>query len=135
MIPYTLVLEPGLRVYRIYEGYWFFGRPTVEELRHDLRDVLRRCRPDWNITDPEHGLRGPAETSSDFTRTGRRRRRSLPMNSLEVGRLSGRIVGPPSHRARHRPRAAPANVCRPGNSSGVGLVSRHRYQRPMDGGA
>jgi len=50
MIPHTLVLEPGLRVYKIYNGYWFFGRPTVEELRLDLRAVLQRCRPDWNIT-------------------------------------------------------------------------------------
>jgi peroxiredoxin len=49
MIPHTLVLEPGLLVYKIYDGYWFFGRPTVEELRHDLRAVLRRCRPDWEI--------------------------------------------------------------------------------------
>jgi peroxiredoxin len=49
MIPHTLVLEPGLRVYRIYNGYWFFGRPTVEELRLDLRAVLQRCRPDWDI--------------------------------------------------------------------------------------
>ena len=53
MIPHTLVLEPGLRVYEIYNGYWFFGRPTVEELRLDLRAVLRRCRPDWDITGPE----------------------------------------------------------------------------------
>ena len=51
MIPHTLVLEPGLRVYKIYNGYWFFGRPTVEELRLDLRAVLRRCRPDWDIGD------------------------------------------------------------------------------------
>lgn len=49
MIPHTLVIEPGLRIYRIYSGYWFFGRPTVEELRLDLRAVLQRCRPDWNI--------------------------------------------------------------------------------------
>jgi peroxiredoxin len=53
MIPHTLVLEPGLRVYKIYNGYWFFGRPTVEDLRHDLRDVLQRCRADWDITSPE----------------------------------------------------------------------------------
>src|SRR5262249_6121991 len=33
MIPHTLVLEPGLRVYKIYNGYWFFGPPTVQELR------------------------------------------------------------------------------------------------------
>ena len=53
MIPHTLVLEPGLRVHKIYNGYWFFGRPTVDELRLDLRDVLRRCRPDWNISSAE----------------------------------------------------------------------------------
>jgi peroxiredoxin len=52
MIPHTLVLEPGLRVYKIYNGYWFFGRPTVEELRLDLRAVLQRCRPDWDIGTP-----------------------------------------------------------------------------------
>lgn len=55
MIPHTLVLEPGLKIYRIYNGYWYFGRPTVEELRQDLRAVLRRCRPDWDLSAP--GLR------------------------------------------------------------------------------
>ena len=30
MIPHTIVLEPGLIVHKIYNGYWFFGRPTVE---------------------------------------------------------------------------------------------------------
>jgi peroxiredoxin len=53
MIPHTLVLEPRLRVYKIYNGYWFFGRATVEELRHDLRAVLQRCRPDWDIRSAE----------------------------------------------------------------------------------
>ena len=53
MIPHTLVLEPGLQLYKIYNGYWFFGRPTVEELRLDLRAVLQRCRPDWDINRAE----------------------------------------------------------------------------------
>jgi len=53
MIPHTLVLEPGLIVYKIYNGYWFFGRPTIEELRQDLRAVLQKCRPDWDITRPD----------------------------------------------------------------------------------
>jgi peroxiredoxin len=53
MIPHTIVLEPGLIVFKIYNGYWYFGRPTVEELRHDLRSVLQKCRPDWDITNPE----------------------------------------------------------------------------------
>ncbi len=50
MIPHTIVLEPGLVVFKIYSGYWYFGRPTIEELRHDLRSVLQKCRPDWDIT-------------------------------------------------------------------------------------
>ena len=28
MIPHVIVLEPGLVIYKIYNGYWFFGRPT-----------------------------------------------------------------------------------------------------------
>jgi peroxiredoxin len=53
MIPHTIVLEPGLVVFKIYNGYWFFGRPTNEELRQDLRAVTRKCRPDWDITLPD----------------------------------------------------------------------------------
>src|SRR5437868_1396896 len=53
MIPHTIVLEPELIVFKIYNGYWFFGRLTVEELRQDLRAVLKKCRPDWDITSPE----------------------------------------------------------------------------------
>jgi len=53
MVPHTVVLEPGLVVHKVYVGYWFFGRPTVEELRMDLRAVLIKCRPDWDITRPE----------------------------------------------------------------------------------
>ena len=53
MIPHTIVLEPGLVIYKIYNGYWFFGRPTLEELRQDLRAVTRKCRPDWDITNAE----------------------------------------------------------------------------------
>jgi peroxiredoxin len=53
MVPHTVVLEPGLVVHKVYVGYWFFGRPTVEELRMDLRAVLLKCRPDWDITRPE----------------------------------------------------------------------------------
>ncbi len=50
MIPHVIVLEPHLVIYKIYNGYWYFGRPTLEELRQDLRVVSRKCRPDWDIT-------------------------------------------------------------------------------------
>ncbi|RDJ08688.1 redoxin domain-containing protein [Rhizobium grahamii] len=53
MIPHVIVLEPGLVVYKLYNGYWFFGRPTVEDLRQDLRQVCKKSWPDWDITQPE----------------------------------------------------------------------------------
>ncbi len=55
MIPHTLVLKPGLVVHSIYNGYWYWGRPSVDELRQDLRAVLREIRPDWDLNAP--GLR------------------------------------------------------------------------------
>ena len=55
MIPHTLVLKPGLVIYRIYNGYWFWGRPSINDLWHDLRDVTREIRPDWDLSAP--GLR------------------------------------------------------------------------------
>jgi len=55
MIPHTLVLKPGLVIHTIYNGYWFWGRPSVDDLRHDLRAVSREIRPDWDLSAP--GLR------------------------------------------------------------------------------
>jgi peroxiredoxin len=55
MIPHTLVLKPGLVIHSVYNGYWFWGRPSVEDLRQDLRTVTRAIRPDWDLSTP--GLR------------------------------------------------------------------------------
>lgn len=32
MIPHTLVLKPGLVIHSLYNGYWFWGRPSFEDL-------------------------------------------------------------------------------------------------------
>jgi peroxiredoxin len=32
MIPHTLVLKPGLVIHSIYNGYWFWGRPSFVDL-------------------------------------------------------------------------------------------------------
>src|SRR6476659_6216870 len=55
MIPYTLVLKPGLVVHSIYNGYWYWGRPSVDDLHRDLRAVTCEIRPDWDLSAP--GLR------------------------------------------------------------------------------
>lgn len=39
--PYTFVLRPDLSIYKIYNGWYFVGRPTVEELRQDLRAIMQ----------------------------------------------------------------------------------------------
>jgi hypothetical protein len=46
---HVIVLEPG----KIYKGNWFFGQPTMENLRQDVRALTRKCRTDWDITTPE----------------------------------------------------------------------------------
>jgi peroxiredoxin len=53
MISHTILLEPGLVVYKIYNGYWYWGRPTPEEIRQDFRAISQKCRPDWDLADPE----------------------------------------------------------------------------------
>ena len=53
MIPHTFVLGPGLKIFRIYNGYWYWGRPSNDDLRRDLRELFREIRPDWDISHPE----------------------------------------------------------------------------------
>ena len=38
--PYTFVLRPDLTICKIYNGWFFVGRPTLEELRLDLRAIM-----------------------------------------------------------------------------------------------
>src|SRR5215210_4042694 len=38
--PFTFVLRPDLTIYEIYDGWFFVGRPTLEDLRRDLRAVM-----------------------------------------------------------------------------------------------
>jgi peroxiredoxin len=59
LIPHTLVLKPGLEIFKIYNGYWYWGRPSIEELRADLREIRRSISPDWDLAAP--GLRGAWE--------------------------------------------------------------------------
>ena len=55
MIPHTLVLKPRLIVHSVYNGYWFWGRPSIADLWRDLRAVTSEVRPDWDLSAP--GLR------------------------------------------------------------------------------
>ena len=52
-VPHTLVLGPGLAIDKVYVGYWFWGRPSTEQLWGDLQDLFRRTKPDFDPTLPE----------------------------------------------------------------------------------
>jgi peroxiredoxin len=65
MIPHTLVLKPGLIVHSVYNGYWFWGRPSVYDLWRDLREASAESRPDWDLSTP--GLREAWE-AGDFSK-------------------------------------------------------------------
>ena len=47
-IPYTFSLMPDLTVHNLYCGYWYVGRPTLDELRMDLRAMMKKVRPDFD---------------------------------------------------------------------------------------
>jgi peroxiredoxin len=44
--PYSFSVGPDLAIHRIYDGGWFVGRPTLEELRQDLRAMMQVYHPD-----------------------------------------------------------------------------------------
>ena len=48
-ILYTFVLDRNREIYKIYDGWWFVGRPTVEELRMDYRALMSR-RDDYSYS-------------------------------------------------------------------------------------
>ena len=47
-LPMCLVIGPDLVVRATYNGYWYWGRPTMDDLRSDFREVTRALRPDWD---------------------------------------------------------------------------------------
>ena len=57
-VPYTFSLLPDLTIHRIYNGWWFVGRPTVEELRQDLRAMMERSRTDYVYRGPQRNGQG-----------------------------------------------------------------------------
>jgi peroxiredoxin len=46
-VPAVFTLFPDLTIHRAYDGYWFWGRPTAEELRRDMREISAAIRADW----------------------------------------------------------------------------------------
>ena len=45
-VPFTFALLPDLSIHRIFNGWYFVGRPTPEELRLTARELIARVVPD-----------------------------------------------------------------------------------------
>jgi hypothetical protein len=45
-----VILSPGLKIEKVYNGYWFWGRPSIEDLWADLRKIHGRIKPDDDPT-------------------------------------------------------------------------------------
>jgi peroxiredoxin len=45
--PTAFTLFPDLTIHTAYDGYWYWGRPTMEDLRRDMRAISRAVREDF----------------------------------------------------------------------------------------
>ena len=106
MIPHTLVLKPGLVIHSVYNGYWFWGRPSFYDLWRDLRAATSEIRPDWDLSTP--GLREAwdARRLLELPRLGPAVPRSTPTLRDRAVRRSGLAAGVRARRGlQHRSRA------------------------------
>lgn len=51
-VPAVVVIDPERRIHSVYDGYWYWGRPTHQELVRDLRMVSRAVRANWEAPTP-----------------------------------------------------------------------------------
>lgn len=66
MIPYTFLLGPELKIHDIWNGYYYWGRPSTAELHQALRRLTREIRQDWDLGDPELKRAWDADEKSRF---------------------------------------------------------------------
>ncbi len=48
-VPFTFALLPDLTIHRIFNGWYFVGRPTPEELRLSIREMVQNGVPDGDF--------------------------------------------------------------------------------------
>lgn len=63
MIPHTILLGRNLEIFKVYSGYYYWGRPSTSELHAEL---ARGTYRDWEITKPELREKWKKGDRSDF---------------------------------------------------------------------
>jgi peroxiredoxin len=81
MIPHVIVLEPGLVIYKVYNGYWFFGRPTMEDLRQACAPLPGNAGRTGTSQRPNSKPRGSRAARNCFTRMAK------PTSKRSVSRI------------------------------------------------
>jgi peroxiredoxin len=71
-VPHTVVLAPGLEIFKIYVGFWFWGRPSIYDLWADLRDLRRKF--DYNFDPLAPGVREAWEAMREAAKAPARTR-------------------------------------------------------------
>jgi len=72
-VPHTVLLAPGLVLFKIYVGFWFFGRPSIYDLWNDMRELRMKTeynfdplapgvREEWEARHPERMAAGKVAT-------------------------------------------------------------------------
>lgn len=85
MIPHTIVLGRQLEVFKVYNGYYYWGRPSMAELHADLRELGQRTYRDWDITTPELRQKWANGEKSEFYPYGE--------NSISMEQLMLQMAG------------------------------------------
>ncbi len=48
--PYAYLLKPDLTIAAAWNGYWYWGRPTTEDIRQAMRRAIRNVQADsWRV--------------------------------------------------------------------------------------
>jgi len=80
-VPHTLVLAPGLVIDKVYCGYWFWGRPSTDQLWADLQDLFRRTKADFDPTTAQaRAAWQAAQGTIELPKSQRPRRPRQPAN-------------------------------------------------------
>lgn len=125
MIPHTIVLKPGLVIHKIYNGYYYWGRPSMADLHHDLREATQEIRTDWDPTRDELRAAWEQGDRSRFWPTGSKSmERTLTEMADAVDLYAGRAD---SRTGQEERRAGPTDqASRPGGKPNLrtGLACR-----------
>src|SRR3954470_11910118 len=113
-VPHTLILSPGLRIEKVYVGYWFWGRPTIYQLWADLGEIHMRIKADFDPTTPE-------------ARAAWEARQAAPPAACPPRRGEPRALGPA--RAGSRVPCSPARNTDPAGPDEPVLASPHTTDR------